>query len=83
MITPGEWAEIKFEWSQVNDSSNADCKLYVNDELKVIDFPLNNSSRNGISYVHFHSPAVETDSLGFLVEEVQARLPFKNSRSNT
>jgi hypothetical protein len=76
LLTPGEWHNLRFEWNGVNEESTANCKLYVDEILKIYDFPLNNSSQNGISYVHFHSPAAEIDSAGFLIESVQAKTSF-------
>ena len=72
MITPGQWHNLEFKWELVNNETTARCQLFVDDVRKIENLPLNNSSLNGISYVHFHSPAVETDSLGFLIEHVHA-----------
>ena len=76
LVTPGAWHDLKFEWSEINDSTNASCKLYVDEILKIDNFPLNNSSKNGISYVHFHSPATVIDSSGFLIEKVEVSTSF-------
>jgi len=69
VLTPGQWCELSFEWS---DTRTGSCRLKVDNGQVQPDLPLVFPSVNGVSYVQFQG-ANHEDTAGFLVERVRAR----------
>ncbi len=72
-LASGRWHELRFEWEGLAARRRHRCRLLVDGKRRA-DLPLQQASRNGISYVHFLSTAGSEDRQGFLVESVRGEV---------
>lgn len=68
-LTPGEWADIRFDW----DLTDGFCELSVNG-TSAGKLPLQHQTLNGLSYIRLRSVATERDTAGFLVGRVNVSI---------
>jgi hypothetical protein len=72
LLTPGMTHELTFVWHDVNKKGPASIKL--DGKMTTIKLPCKQPCPNGISYVHFYNPATNTDTHGFSIFNVAAKL---------
>jgi hypothetical protein len=68
-LTPGEWADLRFDW----DLSKQTCQLSVNEHLSAT-LPLSHKTLNGLSYLRLRSSARDIDPAGFLLDRVRVSI---------
>jgi BNR repeat protein len=69
ILEPGRSHSLTLSW---NNTESGKCRLKIDGRSIADPIPLRRPSRNGISYIHFQSPAQGEDRDGFLVEAVEA-----------
>ncbi|NLD21582.1 MAG: exo-alpha-sialidase, partial [Bacteroidales bacterium] len=70
-LKQNKWNDLVFEWDFTSDN-NQSCSVKDNEGNEIATLPLNFSTVNGISYVHFISTAEKEDTKGFLIERVES-----------
>ncbi len=71
VFQPEKWVELTFKW---NNLQTGPCKLIIDGTPYPLNIPINFTSLNGISYVHFQSVADKEDKEGYLIESVKAEV---------
>lgn len=69
LIPSGKWVDLTFEWDDLKTGS---CRLIIDGKPSYFNIPINFTSLNGISYVHFQSVTDKEDKEGYLIESVSA-----------
>lgn len=72
LLTPGKKHTLKMTWTDSSKEGRA--AVWIDGKRTGVTLPLQHTTPNGISYVHFYNPATGTDTDGFSVLSTAARI---------
>ncbi|MDB4727628.1 glycoside hydrolase [Saprospiraceae bacterium] len=72
-LNPDIWYDLKLEWKNANNDKTGYCNLFIDDKM-MKKIPIENKSRNGISYIHFSLPLIEDVNEGILIESIITKI---------
>ncbi len=76
-LKPSQSYTLKFKWNGVT-GKNSKCQVFLGTSNKpAMTLPIQNSSPNGLSYIHLISKAEKADA-GILIESVEAKVNGKS-----
>lgn len=72
LLSSGQWHDLKWEWKQANDSEQGSCVFTVDGKEVGQSTGLQNSSQNGISYLHLGLMLQNDDQNGIYIESIRS-----------